>query len=203
MVTAYDLVLVSGPAIEPVSLAEAKLHLRVDDDQTAEDALILGLIRAAREQTEAQTRRALVTQTWDARYTAFPDDNGRLELPRAPLQSVASVAYLDSTGATTTLDPGDYMVDTASEPGAVVLAYGGAWPTPTLYPLAPVRVRFTAGYGEGAGDVPESIRAAMLLLVGHLYEHREAVVTASSASVGSLPLVQGVDALLWPYRVLR
>lgn len=186
------LVLVTPPAQEPVPLAEAKAHLRVDTAD--DDALIQALIVAAREHVEHIIRRALVTQTWDLILDAFPADE--IMLPRPPLQSVSSITYRLQDGTVVTLDPANYVVDTKSEPGRVVLAPGRSWPSDPLYAAGAVTVRYVAGYGDPAA-VPVAIKQAILLLVGHWYENREAV--AVGHTVIQLPMT--VDALLWPYRV--
>lgn len=189
------LVLVSAPATEPVSLTEAKLHLRVDS--TADDSLITALITAAREYVEAFTGRALITQTWDYILDAWPSGD-EIVIPLPPLQSVTSVTYRDSDGNTSTVSSSTYTVDTDSEPGRVVLLTGYTWPSTTLYAVGGVRVRFVAGYGDNASDVPQALRQAMLLLVGHWYENRE---DATTANVRPIPL--GAQMLMWPYRVMR
>jgi uncharacterized phiE125 gp8 family phage protein len=186
------LVLVTPPAQEPVSLAEAKAHLRVDTAD--DDALIQALIVAAREHVEHITRRALITQSWDLILDAFPA--GEIVMPRPPLQSVTSITYRLQDGTAVTLDPANYVVDAKSEPGRVVLVPGKSWPSEELYPASSVVIRYTAGYGD-PGAVPVAIKQAILLLVGHWYENREAA--AVGHTVIQLPMT--VDALLWPYRV--
>lgn len=188
-------VLVTAPASEPVSLAEAKLHLRVD--ATDEDTLITALITAARQLVEEETWRALVTQTWDYVADEWPAGDS-IALPRPPLQSVTSITYIDEDGVTQTMPAADYIVDTYQH--RVVLAEDAEWPSADLYPTAAVRVRYVAGYGA-ASAVPGPIKAAMLLLIGHLFENREAV--ASGAGVASAELPLGVRALLAPYRAWR
>lgn len=189
-----SLVLVTGPAIEPVSVAEAKAHLRVDAD--TDDALITALVAAARQHAEAVTRRALITQTWELVLDGWPS-GGEIALPLPPLQSVTSIAYTDADAGEHVLDAGDYLVDTAAEPGRIVRTAAG-WPSVSLQEAAAIRVRFVAGYGDAAADVDEAIRQAILLLVGHWYENREAVVGTGAVPK---PLPLAFDALLWPYRI--
>ena len=189
------LVLATAPSEEPVTLQEAKSHLRVD--AADDDALITSLITAARETVEHITRRALVTQTWDYFLDAFPSGD-ELALPLPPLRAVTSITYKDKDGNVSTFDASNYVVDTASEPGRVVLKSSATWPSATLWPASAVTVQFDAGYG-GAADVPQAIKQGLLLLVGHLYENREAIVPGTV--LREIPM--GVDALLWPYRVLR
>jgi uncharacterized phiE125 gp8 family phage protein len=171
----YALTLVTPPATEPVSLPEAKAHLRVDG--TDEDTLINTLITAAREYCEQIQGRSYITQTWELTLDAWPAEP-EIRLPRPPLQSVAWVQYRDQSGIEYTLDPPAYVVDSRSEPGRIVLASGQSWPPVTLYPAGAITVRFTAGYGDAAA-VPQRVRQAILLLVGHWYANREAVLIGS------------------------
>lgn len=177
------------PATEPLTLAEAKLHCRVDG--TDEDSLIESLIVAARAHCEAVTHRQFVTATYEMTLDAFPDAD--IALPCPPLRSVTGITYVDGSGVTRTVSTSVYNVDTVREPGRVTLAYGETWPTTRLEPNA-VRVTFAAGYGEPA-SVPPGIVAAMKLIVGHLYMNREAVNVGNI--VNELPMA--VDALLGPY----
>ena len=182
------LVLVTAPASEPVVLSEMKSHLRVDlaDD----DALITGLISAAREYVEGAARRALVTQTWRLSLPGWPEDD-EIGLPRPPLQSVSSLVYVDVDGAQTTWPSSNYIVDIDSQPGRLVLAPNISWPSVTLYPVNPVQITFVAGYGSGL--VPTHYLQAIRLLVGHWYENREA--TDAGQPVREIPLA--VESLLW------
>ncbi len=188
---------VTGPVKEPVPLEELKNDIRVDSDLTADDVLILGLGKAARTLAEQVQGRALITQTWDLTLDGWPA-KGYFELPRAPLQSITSIKYYDEDDTEATVDSGTYFVDIASEPGRVVLNSGESWPSTTLRPVNGVIVRFVAGYGDDAEDVPETTRQAIRLLVGHWYENREAIST-SGAVPKEVPL--GVQALLWLERV--
>jgi uncharacterized phiE125 gp8 family phage protein len=137
--------LVTGPAREPIHLAEAKLHLKVEHN--ADDSLILASIQAARGYAEGFTARQLVTATYDLMLDCFPCSSWicPIEVPRPPLQSVISIIYIDTTGITQTLDPTRYIVDTNSEPGRIMLAYGQSWP-PTRVIMNAVTIRFMAGH---------------------------------------------------------
>lgn len=168
---------VTGPEEEPVSTEEAKLDLRVDHDD--EDALIDEYVMAARQHVENTTWRALVTQTLEAAFDAWPSGTV-LVLPRPPLQSVTSVTYTDKDGNSTVWDAANYIVDSRRQPGRLVLAYGKSWPTATLQPTNGIVVRYVAGYGA-ASAVPAIYKKAIKLLVGEMYEHREATVIAAGA----------------------
>lgn len=191
------LVLITGPVLEPVTKAEAKAHLRVDVDD--DDALIEALIKAGREFIEQRTRRALMSQTWDLWLDEWPDDD-EIRLPMAPLQSVSYVHTVDSDGATATWASSNYLVDTVRQPGRLVRKSAASWPSTSLQEVNGVNVRFVAGYGSAGTTVPQPLRQAVLLAVGHWYENREAIAT-TGAMPKELPLA--VEALTWPYRVLE
>ena len=165
------------PAAEPLTLAEAKLHLRVDADIT-DDILITALIVTARQQAEHRTGRALLTQQWRYSVDTFP--SGSLELPLPKLQSVQAVSYLDNNGVRQTLANTEYDVITDELVGSLIPAYGKSWPSCREHPGS-VRVDYTCGFGAAA-DVPQSIKAWMLLAIAAWYENREAL--ASGQPVG-------------------
>lgn len=184
-------IVTTPPAAEPLSLTEAKLHLR--EPSAADDALVTALIAAARSQVENYVHRALITQTRELKLDCFP---ACIELPFPPVASVTSVKYTDLNGAEQTVAGGDLDTDVNSSPGRVQPAYGSTWPS-TRPGFNAVRVRYVCGYGAAGSDVPEPLRYAMRLLLAHLYENREAVVIGTISS--ELPL--GVAALLNPYIV--
>ncbi len=179
--------LLEGPDGDVVSLAEAKAHLRVDGSD--ENALIEGLIAAATSHLDGAPGvlgRCLLEQRWAVSWDEFDDV---LNVPLAPVLSIDAVHYVDGDGVSRTLDDVAYSV----------LLVGGArihsdnWPATARRPGA-VTVEFTAGYGDAA-DVPQPIKQAILLLVGHWYANREAV------NVGNMvtPLPMAVEALTLPY----
>ena len=173
----YSLMRTVEPAIEPVSLAEAKRHANVvasDDDE-----LLAGLIQAAREQVESDAGRALINQTWRLKLHDFFAD--QLELPRGPLQSVTSITYLDPDGVEQTLAAANYHVDADRTPGVIWRDPDCTWPTVSDVANA-VTILFVAGYGDAAADVPQRAKQAILLLLGHWYRSREAVVVGTIAS---------------------
>jgi uncharacterized phiE125 gp8 family phage protein len=187
-----SLTLITAPASEPVTITEAKLHLRVDG--TDDDTLITALIQAAREQAEHQVGRALITQTWERVLDAFPP--AEIELGMPPVIGISSVTYIDTAAASQVMDSADYTLDADRLPGWLLPAYGEDWPN-TLDTTNAVRVRFVAGYGAAA-DVPAGIRSWILLRIGTLYKHREEI--SAGVSVAELPSGY-VDRLLDPYRV--
>lgn len=220
------IVITPPPALSLVSLDEAKKHLRVDfgDD----DALIAAMIETARSWIDApdgRLGRALVTQTLELRSWHFghahwhynplekgfgdrdcldPRGSGggvytnMIRLPCPNLIGVDSVGYVDTDGALQTLDSSLWRAFGVGGRGHVAPVYGTAWPATRWEPEA-VRIRYRAGYGPAASDVPAPIRHAVLLLIGHLYENREAEVVGTRAAAIELPT--GVNALLSNFKV--
>lgn len=186
---------VTPPASEPVTLDEAKLHLR--EDGTAQDAYINSLITAAREYVENDILRALITQQWQRKVDWFPRDVLEpILLPRPPLQSVESVTFIDDAGNPQTLDPATYIVDTDSLPGRVWRHPDVQWPETDLGRPNAVTVNYTAGYGGIASDVPEPLVHAIKLLVAQLFENRQPEITGKTVSA----LGKSYDWLVAPYK---
>lgn len=173
-----SLMVVSPAASEPVSLTEAKLHLR--EDGTEQDTLIEGLITAAREYVEGQIGRYLMTQTIRQLFDDFPASGNPIRLDVTPVQSVSSVNYLDTDGVSTILDTNDYRSDVVSEPARIEEHYDEAWPASRVVSNC-VWVDVIAGYANAAA-VPRGLKQAILLLVGHWFENREAVAIGTITS---------------------
>ncbi len=176
------------PTIEPVSLEEAKRHLRVEAD--GENVDIAGLIISAREWCEAHTERQFVTATWQWTLDGFPNAGATLWVPKPLLQSVTSIQYIDADGVTQTWNVSKYDVDTDLKPGRIVPAFGESWPT-TRSDIDSVTIVFVAGYGAETA-VPFKVRQAIKLLVGHWFANRESVLVGPRATTAP----QAVEALL-------
>lgn len=153
---------------EPLTLDDAKAHLRVDF--TAEDPYIAGLISAARGWIEQETAQALATQDWELTLDAFPPYTHPIELQIAPIQSVLSVKYTPYGGTEQTWPPDNYVVDVFSRPGRIAPVSG--WPGDQLVPLNGVRIALRCGYGAAA-EVPDVVKEAMRLLIAYWYVYRE------------------------------
>lgn len=166
-----NIVLVTGPAVEPISLSDAKKQCKADDF-TDDDVLINSLIVAARQWAEGETHRALLQQTWRLTLDEFPADGDVIELPVPPLMAVTSITYVDANGDTQTLATSEYTVDVDAFVGRVFLKYGKVWPV-TRDERNAVTITFKSGYGTTAGTVPQAIRSAILLRIADLYENRE------------------------------
>jgi uncharacterized phiE125 gp8 family phage protein len=191
----YALREVTGPSLEPVPVATAKKHLRIDGNDEGE---ILALyVKAARLHVENHISGKLISQTWEMVLDGFPEED-EVALPLPPLQSVTSIKYTPDGGSETTFDSANYVVDADSFPGRIVLDYDASWPSDTLVAAGGVVIRFVAGYGDAAADVPEPIRQAILLYAGDLYENREDTLVAQGFSVTPLP--NAARMLLASYR---
>lgn len=186
------LVPTSLPATEPVSLAEAKLHLRVDHGD--EDILILSLISAARLHLEHVLGRAFITQGWLYLVDDWPPGHS-LNLPLAPVQSIVSVKVYDSDDVPATLSPSTYLLDGLSVPPRLVRRASNTWPRPGRIANG-IEVSFVCGHGSLANEVPAPLRQAVLLLVAHWYEHRQPVEIGDTSEM--MPAM-ALD-LVAPYR---
>jgi uncharacterized phiE125 gp8 family phage protein len=187
--------LLSGPTVEPVSLAEAKAHLRVDTD--AEDTLIQSLIMASRLHIEAALDLALITQTWRHQLDRWPRARS-LNLPLRPVQSLSAVRVFDTDDESETLESNAFILDGTSNAARLILSGSAILPVPTRAANG-IEIDFVAGYGDEPSDVPQPIRQALLLLTAHWYENREPVEIGAAATI----IPGTVSDLLSPYRRRR
>ena len=174
--------LVTPPASEPLSLQEAKDHLRVDASYTDTDSLILTQIIAARQRAEQLTRRCLVTQHWKYVADSFPGaslmgiplgkvfgmPSHALILEKSPVASIESITYLGMNGIRQTMPATDYIAELVGEPCRITPVFGKIWPIP-MPQIGAVEVNFTAGYGDAAA-VPEVIKLAIKLMIEAAYD---------------------------------
>ena len=177
------------PAEEPVTLAEAKAHLKLDTSD--DDALVTRMIAAARARAEWHTGRAFITQGWTLHLDCFPRD-GAIEIPLPPLVAVTSLTVFARDDSASVIDPARYVVDAASAPARLVLRPETA-PPADLRRTSAVALAFIAGYGDAAA-VPAPVKEAILELIAFLYEYR-----------GEAPAELPLDclALLAPFRILK
>ena len=158
------------PASEPVTLSEAKTHLRVD--VSTDDTYITTLITAARQIVEKYLNRALINTTYTVLFDRLPTC---IKLLYSPVSSVTSISYKDTAGASQTLNSSLYVVDTHNEPGQITPAYGADYPS-TYGQADAVTVTYVAGYGASASDVPDAIKQMILILIGDMYDNRTSQV---------------------------
>lgn len=190
-----NLILLSGPVVEPVSLEETKAWLRLDTSE--EDQLLSALIVSARLTLEAFTRRFFVTQSWRMTLDAWPTATLRrksIVLPLAPMRSIAAIRIYDASDVAETLDAGAYRAPAASERGRIVFREPPEQPGRAA---DGVEIDIVAGYGDAPSDTPEPLRRAILALVAHWHENRGDEAEAAA----SLPAL--VAALARPYRRVR
>lgn len=164
------------PSVEPVTVGEAKIHLRVSN--TDDDAYITTLITAARKNLEIQMRRAFVNTTYKLQLDEFPEE---IVLPGGTLQSVTHLKYYDEDGVQQTWTSSNYLTDVYSVPGKLVRAPDIDWPSIQERTNA-IEIQYVAGYGAAASNVPADIRQAILIMVAHFYEHREPIITGTIVS---------------------
>lgn len=191
--------IITAATTEPISLVEARNHLRVEPFGSPEvhpdDAQIEMFISAAREWCEQYTGRALAVQTIEMALDAFPDDD--IELPLTPTTSITYVKYVNTAGSEITLSNDYYALDDYSKPNWLLLLQGYEWPE-TSDGANSVKIKMVVG--NTTSNIPKPIKAAMLLIIGNLYENRqEDLVGGSRVTFNSLPL--GVYNLLQPYRL--
>lgn len=183
--------LLAGPASEPVSLAEARAFLKVDD--TAEDGLIATLIGAARLHVEGVTGRALLLQSWRIVLDDWPE-SGAVRLPVTPFYDVTAISAVDEHGASHDIGLGQFL--SGPEHLLVPRVVVGM---PVLQERCGIEIDYRAGYGTGTEDVPPDLRQAVLCLVAHWFEHRDAVIVAGSGAV----VPSGFDSTITRYKRVR
>ena len=180
---------ITAPAVEPLTLAEVKASLKVEQDD--EDALLLRLITVARQRCEQYTGRVLIAQDWRLTLDAWP---GRVvDLPNPPLMAVTSVLTYAEDDTPGPVDASLYAVDASVAPGRIIRRTADAWPAPGRS-YNGIEITYQAGYGLSWNDVPEALRQGMLHLIAQLYESRE-------GSASALP--PAVLGLWQPYRLVR
>ena len=201
--------LISGPATEPLTLAEAKQHLRVDTAFTADDTYIQGLITACREYAEHLTQAHLVTQHWVqiqdsfasysygavSLYKPYSIPGNAILLQKAPVQAIEKIDYLDMSRTVQTVPSDLYTADLFGSPPRITPQFGKIWPIP-IPEINAVRIYFTTGYGTSAA-VPEGLKQWIKIRMDTLYNHRGEQAAIRS---GQIKRLEHVDRLLAPYR---
>jgi uncharacterized phiE125 gp8 family phage protein len=186
--TVRKLKAIGSVSTEPVSLATARLHLRLDTMGSPpthpDDALVTALITVAREAVENFTELTVAVNTFQMKLDYF--EELAINLGTFPVNSITSITYVDTNGATQTLPSGDYVLDTFSKPAQIVLAYDKQWPPVRNQPNA-VTVTFQAGFTGNTSPVtnvmPKALTQAMLLTITDLYENRGAIVSKQNYEI--------------------
>jgi uncharacterized phiE125 gp8 family phage protein len=180
---------ISEPSTEPLTYQEVKEYLRLNGD--TEQAYVTSLIVAARQVVESRIWRPLISQQWQMQFDFHELNLLSKNINKAPLLSIESVTYYDGNNDIQTLSPTSYEFDLFSSPPRVRIKT-----TPTLYDrFNALQINFTCGY-LNAASVPKNIKIALFLIVGHLYENRQDVVTGTQVNV----MPQASEYLLEPYR---
>lgn len=184
--------LIDPPVAEPLTLAEVKLHLRLDGGD--EDALLLSLIRTAREFLEGETGLCLIAQSWRLYLDRWPKD-GIIRILKTPLQAILSVTVYDADGVSVEVPLEDHLLDGAGRPARL-------WLRDPLFPgraVNGIEIDFMAGYGEAGTDVPDTLKRAMLIHIGHMFAFR-GVISADQQPAG---VPDGYERLIAPFRLRR
>ena len=184
-------ILTTPPTVEPVSLIEAKAHLRVT--HADDDTYISTLIKSARCTVEQFCGAALIEQSWSLFQDYWPEQ-GIVQLPLSPIMSIVDILIYGEDDGAAVLDPAHYFLDSASKPARLVLRQSRSVPTPGRRANG-VEVKFTAGFGAAAASVPTPIKQAVLIMIADWYAAR------GDVDAGALPL--SARSLLSPYCSVR
>ena len=195
----------AGPSVEPVTLAEAKSHMRVT--HTDEDELITAWITAGRAECEKRCNRTFINQVYQLTMDRFP--TCEIILPRPPIVSASTVTYIDTDGASQTISSGNYILDATSEPGRITPIPTYSWPS-TQDRMTAVTVTYTAGYGASVSSWKTSgtnkylgayylVRSAICLMVEHFRRNRgESEARIDSGSATDLAVDGLLSSLMLP-----
>ena len=164
--------LVTPPALEPVTIADARAFLRISTD--SEDDVLRRIIKTARELVEAETGLALVDQTWRLRVDRWPR-SGRLAIFKYPVKAVTAVVAYRPDGSAIGMEPEEFMLQHGRRPQRVYMAQ-----YPDAQTFCGLEVDFIAGFGETGVEVPDALKQAILTLTAHLYENRAGLDTAKA-----------------------
>ena len=189
-----SLVMTIPPAVEPVSVADAKAHMRIEGSD--EDVLIASLLLTSRLHIEVALSLALITQSWTMTLDRWP--TGRdVELPLTPLRSVDEVRVKNAAGVAIAVPAEGYLVDLASRPARLV--WNNIVPPVPHVRAKGIEIDMTAGFGSTGDSVPAPLKHAILMLTAHWYEHRD------PGEIGSddARIPDAVSALINPFRTIR
>lgn len=183
---------ITPPTAEPLTLAEVKAHLRLDEVQ--EDALLAALITTAREHLERETGLCLMQQSWRLYLDDWPAD-GIIKIARSPVQVIQAFTVFDAQGAPLQVSLEDHLLDGAARPARLWLRH----PAKPGRSLNGIEIDFTAGFGEAGTDVPDTLKRAMLIHIGHMFAFR-GVISPEQQPAG---IPDGYERLIAPFRMRR
>ena len=185
-------VLIAPPIAEPLMLADARAHLRLDDAN--EDTLIASLIRTAREHLERTTGLCLITQIWRLYLDSTPED-GVIQIARGPVQAIESLMLYDASGDEIAQPLTGHVLDGASRPARLMLNRRLA----TMRGINGIEIDFIAGFGESGAEVPDTLKRAMLMHVAEMFAFRGAVAPEDQPAASPA----GYDRLIAPFLMRR
>ncbi len=184
--------LITPPAAEPLTLVEVKAHLHLDGAD--EDALLVSLIRTARQFLERETGLCLIVQNWRLYLDRWPRE-GVIRILKSPVQAIQTVRVYGLGGKPVQVSLEDHLLDGTGRPARLWLKH-----TPvTGRTLNGIEIDFAAGYGEAGTDVPDTLKRAMLIHIGHMFAFR-GVVSPSDQPAG---IPDGYERLIAPFRMRR
>ncbi|OHV75643.1 head-tail connector protein [Rhizobium sp. LCM 4573] len=184
--------LTSPPAAEPLTLAEVKAHLRLDGGE--EDALLSSLIRTAREHLERETGLCLIAQGWRLYLDRWPRD-GVIRILKSPVQAIQKITVYDADGAASEVSLEDHLLDGTGRPARLWLRER---PEPGRA-VNGIEIDFAAGFGETGADVPDTLKRAMSIHIGHMFAFRGAI--SPDQQPAGIPV--GYERLIGPFRMRR
>lgn len=193
----HSLTLVTPPDSEPITLEEAKTHLRVEQEFEDDDEYITGLIKVARQEIEAESDNVLKRQGWLLTLDGFPC--GEVIIRKHPVIDVDSIQYIDGDSVRQTLDPALYQVDLTPHYARVRPAFNQYWPIAQYLTFGAVEIRFTAGHEDRPEGIPETLIHAIKMRLSEKYEHREDSIVGTSIT----PAVATSQRLVALHRVPR
>lgn len=188
------LVLTGAPAAEPVSLDEAKAHLKID--HADEDVMLASLMLTARLNIEQALSLALITQAWTYHLDQWPKVRV-VALPLSPLQAVAAVRVKKADGVSELIPPTSYMVDLVSKPPRLIWNKGERRDPGVI--AGGIEIDLTVGFGASGASVPAPLKHAILMLTAHWYEHR----TPGANGANDVRIPAAVSDLIQPFRTMR
>jgi uncharacterized phiE125 gp8 family phage protein len=185
---------ITAPATYAVTLDEAREFMRIQS--TADDVLLVGLIKSAESYAENYTKAAICRQQWQVKLDGFEGHDGELRLPNPPLSTQSSdvvVTYIAEDGTTSTLASTAYTIDYYSRPALLYPSYDNEWPEPR-YERNAVTIKYWCGY-QSPASVPDAIKSWVKVRVASMYENRESIMIGSGNFMTELPHSY-VDGLL-------
>jgi uncharacterized phiE125 gp8 family phage protein len=194
----YRPTVITDSILEAVSLDDFKEHVRLTSSYTVEDTLMETYLVAARKLFENLCCRTVHEKTLEWPLSVWPTKD-YIVLPRAtPLIAIVSMKYKDQDGAETTWAASNYIADTDSTPGRLVLTSTNSWPGGSLYPVNPIRVRYRAGIATTSPDAaaPSDVQLVIKQIAAGMWEHREAEPQSEPGSAGPLDLQYGIRGFI-------